>query len=76
MRFRDEKPGDLARARAAVAEWRAANPAGAPEQLIGAVGPVFPPEWGIVLRAMLFAADRHQARTITGVITSPAEGAR
>ena len=28
MRFREDKPGDPARARAAVAEWREQNPAG------------------------------------------------
>ena len=66
MRFRDEKPGDVTQARAAVAEWRAAHPAGTPAQLIEAVGPAFPPEWTVVLRGILVAVDRHQARNITG----------
>jgi len=28
--------------------------------------------WGAVLRAVLFAADRHRARNVTGIITGPA----
>ena len=58
MRFREDKPGDPARARAAVAEWREQNPAGTGEQLIKAVGSDFHPEYGPVLRAALFAVDR------------------
>jgi hypothetical protein len=71
MRFREEKPSDLARARKAVAKWRAADSEGTPEQMVGAVGPAFPQEWGIVFRGVLAAVDRHQARTVTGVITGP-----
>jgi len=76
VRFRDEKPGDLDSARVAVAAWREQHPDGTEAQLIAAVGPAFRPEWGIVLRSVLFAVDRHRARNITGVITSPAEAAR
>jgi len=58
MRFREDKPGDPARARAAVAEWREQNPAGTEDQLIKAVGSDFHSEYGPVLRAALFAVDR------------------
>ena len=75
MRFRDEKPGDLDRARAAVTAWRQQNPAGTAGQLIAAVGPAFHPEWAVVLRGVLFAVDRHQARNVTGVINGPAGAA-
>ena len=71
MRFRDEKPSDLARARTAVADWRGANPEGSAEQLIAAVGPAFRRDWDVVLRAVLFAVDRHRARSLTGVIAGP-----
>ncbi len=71
MRFRDEKPGDLDRVRAVVA-WRADYPAGAADDLVAAVGPAFHPEWAVVLRGVLFAADRHRARRITGVVPGSA----
>jgi hypothetical protein len=66
MRFRDEKPGDLDRARAAVAAWRDRHPAGTDADLIAAVGPAFHPDWAVVLRGVLFAEDRNRARAITG----------
>jgi hypothetical protein len=65
MRFRDERPGDLDRARAAVAAWRDSHPAGTADDLVAAVGPAFCPEWAVVLRGELFAVDRHRARAIT-----------
>ena len=67
MRFREDNPAELARARAAVAAWREQNPAGTGEDLIAAVGHQFHRDYGVVLRAVLFAVDRHQARQITGV---------
>jgi hypothetical protein len=73
MRFRDEKPGDLDRARAAVAAWRDNHPAGTADDLVAAVGPAFHPEWTVVLRSVLFAVDRHRARRITGVVPGSAE---
>lgn len=66
MRFRDEKPGDLDRARAAVAAWRDRHPAGTDADLIAAVGPAFHPDWAVALRGMLFVEDRNRARKITG----------
>lgn len=66
MRFRDEKPGDAARARALVAAWPQANPAGTEAQLLADVGWRFCSEWAVVLRCTLFAVDRHRAREVTG----------
>ena len=65
MRYREDKPGDPERARAAVAEWREQNPAGTGEQLIEALGSYFHPEYGPVLRAALFAVDRDHAGSTT-----------
>ena len=67
MRFREDNPADLVRVRAAVAAWREQNPAGTGEDLIAAVGHQFHRDYRVVLRAVLFAVDRHQARQITGV---------
>jgi len=67
VRFREDNPADLARARSAVAAWRDQNPAGTGEHLIAAVGHQFHPDYVVVLRAVLFAVDRHRARQITGV---------
>ena len=65
MRFREDNPAELARA--AVAAWRERNPAGTGEDLIAAVRHQFHRDYGVVLRAVLFAVDRPQARQITGV---------
>src|ERR1022692_3467678 len=59
MRYREDKPADLDRARAAVTEWRKQNPAGTADQLTAALGPQFHPRYGPVLRAVLFTHDRH-----------------
>ena len=67
MRFREDSPADLARARTAVAAWREQNPTGPGEELVAAVGHQFDPDYGVVLRAVLFAVDRRRARQITGV---------
>lgn len=69
MRFREDRPADLDRARTAVTAWRDQNPAGTCEELIAAVGGQFHRDYGVVLRAVLFAVDRHRAREITGDIT-------
>ena len=66
MRFRDDNPADLARARSAVTAWRDQNPAGMGDELVAAVGRQFHPDYGVVLRAVLFAVDRHRAREATG----------
>jgi hypothetical protein len=66
MRFRDDNPADLARARVAVAGWRDQNPAGNAEDLIAVVGRQFHRDYDVVLRAVLFAIDCHRARQVTG----------
>ncbi len=43
MRFREDKPADLERARAAVARWREQHPAGIEDQMIAALGSQFHP---------------------------------
>jgi hypothetical protein len=71
MRFREDKPGDLERTRAVVAEWREQNPAGTADQLTAALGSQFHSDYGPVLRGMLFAFDRdHAANTRTGQAVS------
>ena len=67
MRFRDDNPADLARARSAVTAWRDQNPAETGAELGAAVGRQFHPDYGVVLRAVLFAVDRHRAREVTGI---------
>jgi hypothetical protein len=66
VRFREDSPADLDRARVAVTAWRDQNPAGICEELIAAVGWQFRRDYGVVLRGVLFALDRHRAREITG----------
>jgi hypothetical protein len=68
MRFRENKPEDLARARSAVAVWRGQNPQGTAKQLVADLGGQFHPDYAVVLRAMLFTTDRHSARMVTGLI--------
>ncbi len=70
MRFREDRPEDLERARAAVADWRDRNPVGTGEELLAAIGHQFHQDYAVVLRAVLFAVDRHRARQVTGI---PAE---
>jgi hypothetical protein len=67
VRYREDSPGELARARATVAAWRDRNPAGTGEELIVAIGHQFHRDYGVVLRAVLFAVDRHRARRVTGI---------
>jgi hypothetical protein len=63
---------DLARARIAVRAWRDQHPAVTSDELIAAVGRHFQPDYGVVLRAMLFAVDRHRAGAVTGITYPPA----
>ena len=67
VRYREDNPGELARARAAVAVWRSRNPAGTGEDLLAEIGHQFHQDYGVMLRAVLFAVDRHQARQVTGI---------
>ena len=67
VRYREDTPGELARARAAVAAWRDRNPAGTGEDLLSTIGHQFHRDYGVVLRAVLFAVDRHRAHQVTGI---------
>lgn len=67
VRYREDTPGELARARAAVAAWRDRNPAETGEELIATIGHQFHRDYGVVLRAVLFAVDRHRAHQVTGI---------
>ena len=67
MRYREDTAEELARARVAVAAWRDWNPGGTAEDLIAAIGGQFHRDYGVVLRAVLFAVDRHRARQVTGI---------
>lgn len=67
MRFRDDKPGDIERAREAVRGWREQNPRGTAEQLVTDLIGQFHPDYGPVLRGVLFAVDSHGAKIATGV---------
>lgn len=67
VRYREDTPGELDRARAAVAAWRDRNPDGTGEDLLAAIGHQFHRDYGVVLRAVLFAVDRHRARQVTGI---------
>ena len=67
MRYREDTAEELFRARAAVAAWRERNPAGTGEDLIAAIGHQFHRDYGVVLRVVLFAVDRHRARQATGI---------
>ena len=69
MRFREDNPADLAWARTAVAAWRDQNPAGTSDELVAAAGRQFHRDYSVVLRAVLFAVDRHRAHEVTGITT-------
>ena len=69
VRFRADNPADLARARAAVTAWRDQNPVGTGDELVAAIGGKFHRDYGVVLRAVLFALDRRRARQLTGIAT-------
>jgi hypothetical protein len=67
VRYREDTPGELARARAADAACRDRNPAGTGEELLAAIGHQFQHDYGVVLRAVLFTVERHRARRVTGI---------
>jgi hypothetical protein len=67
VRFREDKPEYLARAREAVAAWREAHSQGTYDQLVADLGPDFPDGYGPVLRSMLFALERKDAHSLTGM---------
>ena len=67
MRYREDKPGDLARAREEVAAWRQRNPQGTAGQLVADLGGRFHKDYGPVLRSVLFALELHEAKIATGL---------
>jgi hypothetical protein len=67
MRFREDNPEDLDRARKAAREWRQEHPTGTEAQFVAAVGGDFHRDYAPVLRAVLFAADSRDAKVTTGV---------
>jgi len=66
VRFREDNAAGLTRAHAAVTAWRDQNPAGTGDELVAAVGRQFHRDYGVVLRAVRLAVDRHRACEITG----------
>ena len=67
MRFRDDTEKDQVRAREAVRAWRDEHPDASPDDMLAALGPRFHPDYGPVLRAVLFRADLRDAKVTTGI---------
>jgi hypothetical protein len=67
MRYRENTPEDLKRARAAVATWGGQHPQGTAEQLLQDLGGQLHHDYGVLLRAVLFAVDSHAAKITTGL---------
>jgi len=67
VRFCDDTPQLLARARATVAAWREQYPQGTYDALIDDLGPGFPRDYEPVLRSVLSALERHGANVLYGV---------
>jgi hypothetical protein len=67
VRYRDDKPEYLVRARAVVAAWRGQHQQGTYEQMVADLGPDFPEGYAPVLRSVLFVIERHEAKIVTGV---------
>jgi hypothetical protein len=67
VRFREDKPEDLARARAAVAAWREQHPQGTYDQLTADLGAGFHSDYGPVLRSVLFALESRDAKVTAGM---------
>jgi hypothetical protein len=72
VRFREDTPAEQRRAREAVTAWRAANPQGTPAEMLASLAGRFHPNYGPVLRSVLITADRHTARTVTGIVAGRA----
>jgi hypothetical protein len=76
VRFREDKPADLDRARREVAAWREQHPHGTADELIEAVGLRFHPHYAVVLRGVLFAVDQNRAYEVTGTAAGTEAGNR
>jgi hypothetical protein len=67
VRFREDKPQDLERARRAVLDWREQHPDGTAEEMLAAIGKDFHKDYGTVLRAVLYRTDLRSAKITTGI---------
>jgi hypothetical protein len=67
VRFREDKPEDLDRARTKVREWRAKNPKGTVEEMLAALGGQFHKDYAPVLRSVLFRDEMDGAEIATGI---------
>ncbi|HEY2270561.1 MAG TPA: hypothetical protein VGI96_48650 [Streptosporangiaceae bacterium] len=67
MRFRENTEADQDRARSAVKAWRDEHPDGTPEEMLADLGPGFHPDYGPVLRAVLFRAGLDDAKVTAGI---------
>lgn len=77
MRFSEDTPAEQARARAAVANWRQANPGGTVDEMTAAIGSRFHRDYGPFLRSVLHRLDedargRQGAGTAAGTEAVPA----
>lgn len=67
MRFRDDDPEDLDRARRLVREWRAGHPTGTAVEMVAALASEFRPGYEPVLRGVLAALELHGAKIVTSI---------
>jgi hypothetical protein len=74
VRFREDKPADLARARAAVAAWHEKNPRGIADDMVADLGSDFNKDYAPVLRSVLFALELWNTKVTTGVSIIEATG--
>ncbi len=73
MRFREDKPGDLEKARAEVTAWREQHPDGTAEEMLADLAGRFHPDYGPVLRSVLFRTDLRSAKITTGITSITGE---
>jgi hypothetical protein len=71
VRFREQKPEDLERARTKVREWRAENPEGTAEEMLAALAGQFHKDYAPVLRSVLFRGDLDGAEIAAGISIIP-----
>ena len=67
MRFREDKSGDLDRARPLVQAWRDEHPQGTAEEMLTALAGQFREGYEPVLRGVLAALELHGAKIVTGI---------
>lgn len=67
MRFREDNPEDLDRARDLVKKWRDEHPQGTPGEMAAALANQFRDGYEPVLRGVLAALELHGAKIVTGI---------